>query len=343
VEKLKMKKKILFIFFAICLLSCYVLGQDNVKTYIDKTRQLQNEGKTVEAESEISKAIGIAPDDADLYIKRAEIYLELKETDKMKQDLDQAISLDSNDEKTVWKAANVMYRAQIYGREYCSSAVSILDTYLANHANIDNLIHFRGIAKQCAGDLYGAYEDFSKASELKPDNSSYLQALSTSLTNIGDSPQALELLNKLISDSESRLSAEKDNNKIWQLKYRVSQFYGSRSYVFEKQGNTDAMFSDLNKMVEVLPKESSYIRRAMAYVRQKKFAEAINDYNEIIKLQPKQIDNYIRRGDLFFRVGKYSEAINDYEKAITLNENIRLKEMLNTRIEQARQKMKENK
>jgi len=324
------------------LLTFFAFGQGDIETSKKNARQLEKEGKSAEALAELSEAIAVEPTNADLYIRRASVYLGLKETDAMKQDLIKAVALKPDDETTILSAARVLFNAQIYGREFCSSAVSMLDRYLADHADADQVFNFRAINKQCAGDFFGAYQDFSRAAELKPDNPLYQKSAAASLANIGDSPQALELLGKMIAESEAKLSAANDAGKKWQLQFAVSRFYGSRSFVYEKQGNFEAAFADLNKMIEVMPHQSSYIMRARAFVRQKKYAEAINDYNEIIKFQPKDPSNYLERGDLYFRTGKFSDALNDYEKALTLNEHARLKEMLERRIEQVKQKMREN-
>jgi Flp pilus assembly protein TadD len=277
-----------------------------------------------------------------LYLRRANAYLGLKDVDGMKQDLYKAVALNPDDEITVLGAARIWFHAQIFGREFCSSAASILDPFLINHPNADQVFQFRAIAKQCAGDFFGAYEDFSKAAELKPDNQLYKSDAARSLANLGDSPQALERLDKIIAESEAKLSGTKDKNEKWQLQFTVSRLYGSRSFIYEKQGNTEAMFADLNKMVEILPHQSSYIMRAKAFIRYKNYAAAVNDYNEIITLQPKDVSNYIERGDLYFRLEKFSDALNDYEKASTLNEHTGLKPMLERRIETVKQKIQAN-
>ncbi len=50
----------------------------------------------------------------------------------------------------------------------------------------------------------------------------------------------------------------------------------------------------------------------------------------------------IDRGDVYFAMGRFAEAIQDYEQVIKLDE-AQLKEMMQKRIALAKQKMQENK
>src|SRR5690606_15850827 len=46
---------------------------------------------------------------------------------------------------------------------------------------------------------------------------------------------------------------------------------------------------------------------------------ALKDYNEAIRLEPRDADNYFYRGTLFFELQQVDAAFNDINKAIQLN------------------------
>ena len=51
----------------------------------------------------------------------------------------------------------------------------------------------------------------------------------------------------------------------------------------------------------------------------KKFNEAINDYSEIIKLDPKDDIAYYNRGMMYIQAGDKNKAIQDFESAISID------------------------
>lgn len=61
-----------------------------------------------------------------------------------------------------------------------------------------------------------------------------------------------------------------------------------------------------------------YANRAMAYLRVKSFAAAEQDCSRAICLDPTYVKGWTRRGMTRFRRGKYAEAIADFEEALRL-------------------------
>ncbi len=56
-----------------------------------------------------------------------------------------------------------------------------------------------------------------------------------------------------------------------------------------------------------------------AYQRKGKFAEALNQFNQVILLSPNLIQGYKSRGNLYLQQGKWDEAIADLSKAIVID------------------------
>jgi tetratricopeptide (TPR) repeat protein len=66
-------------------------------------------------------------------------------------------------------------------------------------------------------------------------------------------------------------------------------------------------------------KYDAYVNRGVIYYRQKKYTQAIEDYNEAIKIEPENVDAYISRGIAYSSMGDHEKAISDYEKAISID------------------------
>ncbi len=74
---------------------------------------------------------------------------------------------------------------------------------------------------------------------------------------------------------------------------------------------------------EAKPKMRSeaLINRGAAYGAQNNFAQALNDLNEGIQLDPKNKNGYLNRSLVYFNIGKYEETIADYTKYLEYDPN----------------------
>ena len=57
-------------------------------------------------------------------------------------------------------------------------------------------------------------------------------------------------------------------------------------------------------------------KRAIAFCSQGNYQDAIDDYTEIIRLEPKNASTYNDRGDTYNKIGEYDKALADANKAI---------------------------
>ena len=66
-------------------------------------------------------------------------------------------------------------------------------------------------------------------------------------------------------------------------------------------------------------KADAYVNRGVIYFRQKKYPQAIEDYNQAIALAPKHIQAYINRGIAYSSQGNQERAIADYDEALKID------------------------
>lgn len=64
---------------------------------------------------------------------------------------------------------------------------------------------------------------------------------------------------------------------------------------------------------------SEYFERGLKAYEQKRYDDAIRDYNEAIRLSPQYVNGYINRGNASYSKQGYDAAIRDYTEAIRLN------------------------
>ncbi|KLI32681.1 hypothetical protein SZ50_08345, partial [Brachyspira hyodysenteriae] len=79
---------------------------------------------------------------------------------------------------------------------------------------------------------------------------------------------------------------------------------------------------DFNEVIKLNPKnEKAYFYKGVLKINLKKYEEAIEDFNEAIKLNPKNEKAYFNIGALKIILERYDEAIKDLNKIIKLNPN----------------------
>ncbi len=84
--------------------------------------------------------------------------------------------------------------------------------------------------------------------------------------------------------------------------------------------NYEGAIQDFNQLIELEPKNAlAYNKRGDAYYRLGDYEQAQADSSEAILLNPQDANAYYDRGFALYGLGKYKEAIADYTQAIKLN------------------------
>lgn len=81
-----------------------------------------------------------------------------------------------------------------------------------------------------------------------------------------------------------------------------------------KNGMT--LWNDVIDQYQTIPQ--AYINRGIIFASEKKYEEAMNDYNFAIRIEPRFSKAYNNRGGLLRTLKRYEEAITDFNKAIEL-------------------------
>ena len=93
----------------------------------------------------------------------------------------------------------------------------------------------------------------------------------------------------------------------------------SRGYAYDGRGDYDRAIADYNEAIRLDPKEAvPYRARAMAFKGKGDLDHAIADYSEAIRLDPEDASNYSSRAEAYLKKGDYDRAIADYSEVIRL-------------------------
>ena len=87
-------------------------------------------------------------------------------------------------------------------------------------------------------------------------------------------------------------------------------------------GNTQEAINDFNESLRLNPRYAlAYLNRGIAKRSLNLFSEAITDYNQAINLNPNYAEAYCYRARTYDLLNFHNEAIADYDQAIKLKPN----------------------
>ncbi|KZR90053.1 tetratricopeptide repeat protein [Synechococcus sp. MIT S9508] len=202
---------------------------------------------------------------------------------------------------------------------YSTTAEDLVDHEIYLDSDPQNLDQFikRGNARRASEDYKGAIEDYSKAIELNP-------ADSTIYVYRGISHELLEDYGSANKDYTLAISYDPTNTHA--LRFRA---FNKLTMNDDKEGALE----DYNKAIYIDPNDYElYNRRAVAHMPSRGIddcsvldcSNAINDFLKAIELEPEKgsslglLSAYERRADLFLKDNRIIEAIDDYDNAIQI-------------------------
>lgn len=326
-----MFKKFSLLLFITLLSASFVIAQDNAGIFVERSGELKNKGKYQEAADEISKAIKLRPALPELYLKRALLYYLLRDqTDAMTNDLLKAIELDPTNFKARMDASKYLFDFQ-----RCETALDIINSAVVQNPTNPKVYERRASINTCLDKLDEAMRDWKKALSLDPLNDIYKHNIANTQNLMKKTENSLESFTDLINSLELKQRNRKET-------FALSSAYISRARIYSKNNEVDKVFSDLNRAVEINPHFHTYQIRARAFVWQKIFDKALNDYSAGIKLDPQNAAGlYLERGDIYVQLKRFDEALSDYEK-VAANEGT-IRELAAKKIDAVKQKIMEDK
>lgn len=86
-----------------------------------------------------------------------------------------------------------------------------------------------------------------------------------------------------------------------------------------RKGDIPAALALATKLTGAAPKQAAgWMLRAQLHITQRQHAQAIADYGEVIKLDPRSPNAWQARGEANFKLGKIAESIVDFDKFLEL-------------------------
>ena len=113
-------------------------------------------------------------------------------------------------------------------------------------------------------------------------------------------------------------SAETETGQVTRREAVSALEQGRRHY---NRGDYHQAIQEYNEFMKLVPgKADAHYRRGMAYDKLGDFNRAIQDYDRAIEINPKHVEAYNNRGVIYGKLGNKKREIADYAKAADLNQ-----------------------
>jgi len=346
-------KKLPLILFAFLLLVISAFAQTDVKPIVDEANRLYKKGKYAEAAAQISNAIAVQPNDASLYIQRANFYYEIPDNPSGVKDLLTAASLSPKDEKILFTAARELRRT---GR--IQEALNIIESLLALKLSATYLVRTYNLSSECKRllkDYRGAFDDKIREIELAPTAKkdrtdeemklvyemlgtmrTLLESSSSSLVYDLENDENVLIYHERLFDVIERKNREWGENQLplpWDkvtilgrkpdfvedIQRNLRRFQIKCAGLYWDKGQTGKAEEMLQRVVQNGQNWESYQDRAQFYLKKGLDKEAAADWNTIIIELTKEIDKTdipYYKSSFYDTRGDYHIYLKQYEKAI---------------------------
>ena len=92
-----------------------------------------------------------------------------------------------------------------------------------------------------------------------------------------------------------------------------------RGSVYRAKGDTNQAIADFTEEIRLEPRfANAFVSRGMVYLGQEQFDRAISDYNEAIRLDPNEAVAFLNRGTAYHRIRQYDRAIADFTSVLSM-------------------------
>ena len=94
----------------------------------------------------------------------------------------------------------------------------------------------------------------------------------------------------------------------------------SGAFSISARGSYDQALADFNQVLKINPKHAeAYNNRGSIFTAKGQYDQAIADFNQALKLNPRYANAYYNRGVAYYNKSLYDKAIGDFNKCLELD------------------------
>jgi tetratricopeptide (TPR) repeat protein len=297
-----------------------------VKTKDDENDRKSANGFAQRALADFSKAIEIDPNDYDYYNARGKLFLAFGFYKEAIVDFEKSISIKPND---------VGYSQIGLAKFYLDdkNAIDEVNKAIKIEPNFAEAYYIRGTINRDEGRYKEAISDLDQAIKLSKYNAKYYNTRGMLYFQMQDGNAAVADFTKAINEKNDYAMAY--YNRAFTYKKFPYSVSNDENPIAKIRLQRDKMLEDFSSAIKYKPNfDAAYVERGLINstdMRNKSTpdAETINrlnlalaDFEQAIKINPKNAEAYNGRASVYDDLGKKDLALADYTKAIELDSNL---------------------
>ena len=287
-----------------------------------------------EAMADCDSAIKLDPNFVHSYFCRAIARSALQQNETALTDFDTALKLSPDSVEIYFTRAHLKFALKDY-----TGTIEDYDKIVSLNPELGaslNVYDHRADAKYYLRDYEGAIEDYDKVIQLNPkSHSAYFNRgrtkynLGKSKADQGNIAEAQAIYQETVKDYTEAIKLDPEyalayNNRGW-TKYLLGQFNRERGNTDEARKLFEAAVADSDASIRLSldnPSPAYYHTRASAKAALGAHREAIEDFNETIRMKPDEARYYYNRGLAKQASGQHEAAKTDLQKAKDLDPDV---------------------
>jgi tetratricopeptide (TPR) repeat protein len=302
--------------------------------YHTRASALYRKGTLDKALADLNEAVQLDPKNAGFYLDRSQCRVRLgTDLAAALKDADEAIRLDPKNPMALGQRVIVRFAQAEWGE-----GRKDLDEAIRLGPNIPDLYIARANLLACCPDpkfhdLKQALKDADRACELTEWKDPYaIEALAAAAAAMGDfvgavkwQKQALENPAYAASPQGKLRLASYEAKRVIRYAPPIRDRTDAREFVtrgnhYYTNGEYDNALRDFDEAVRLDPKNAkAYYGRACARTRLDQDVKALADFSEAIKLDPKDVSSFVDRSVLHAHRGEWQLAIDDCDSALKID------------------------
>jgi tetratricopeptide (TPR) repeat protein len=284
----------------------------DVEKHKKRAKEFQKKKDFDSAIKELTEAIRINPNDAELYWLRADNYDIKGWHSQAIQDCFEAIRLRPEDDDAFFILESAAGSEALEKentsdgelgrnvRKYFNQAVNLVPD------SVTALVRRAKIYTEFGGDLDVAIADCTKAIQIDP-----------------NSAEAYRWRGIAYREQEKKKNALEDFDEAIRLAPDSYLVYASRGMAYFKWNDYGKAINDYTKALSLSPDSAAvYSERGKAFLYQDVYSPAIRDFSSAIEIDPDGAPYYVLRGNAYYYNGDSYSAAKDYDRALELDPDL---------------------
>lgn len=270
----------------------------NAELYYQRGKVFAHMENTKEALFNAQKAIELDKKQVKYYIFEADVLFSRGETTLAFNSLQEALKVDNKSTEAYLKIAEL----SLYMKDYTKSMDNIKQALTIDKLN-PTAYFLRGYIMKETGDTARAVIDYKKAIELKSNYEKPFEELGLLYAAKGDG-LAVEYLKSTININPKNTNAM----------YALALFY-------QDHGAMQEALDLYKRILKIKPADADAIHNVgyINYEYKHDYVTALDCFSKAIKADNSYIEAYYNRAKTYEKLNKKAEAIQDYQKVLSLN------------------------